>query len=244
MGLIRTPAPPFKGRGHQPLGEFAQAHFHLTVSISAFLTHTRSYVGSWVCTQHPVGVTLLEDVARREASCADNERQQVPRQRRRLWSASWVAARAHREETPSEPESSGDDDEEEDEHEEEGEITPSPHSPPPEGLPSLGDLFSQQARISIGIRLMGTRASSGPLPPSDLLPVYSDVEGMSVYTRCDRNNSLTQGFVGPTSLVGHRGCCVCDDGTILIGHRGCGALIQGGTSLVSLASVHLVCVWC
>jgi hypothetical protein len=124
------------------------------------------------------------------------------------------------------------------------EMTPSPHSPPPEGLPSLGDLFSQQARISVGIRLMGTRASSGPLPPSDLLPVYSDVEGMSVYTRCDRNNSLTQGFVGPTALVGHRGCCVRDDGAILIGHRGCGALIQGGTSLVSLASVHLVCVWC
>jgi hypothetical protein len=36
----------------------------------------------------------------------------------------------------------GDGDEEEDEDVEEGEITPSPHSLPPEDLPSLGDLFS------------------------------------------------------------------------------------------------------
>jgi hypothetical protein len=50
------------------------------------------------------------------------------------------------EETPSEPESSRDDNEEEDKDVEEGEITLSPHSPPPEDLPSLGDLFSQQAR--------------------------------------------------------------------------------------------------
>jgi hypothetical protein len=49
--------------------------------------------------------------------------------------------------TPSEPESSGDDEEEEDEDEEEGEITP---SPPPKDLPSLGNLFSQQAEISVG----------------------------------------------------------------------------------------------
>jgi hypothetical protein len=34
------------GVGHQPLGESAQAHFHLIVSISASLTHTRSYAGS------------------------------------------------------------------------------------------------------------------------------------------------------------------------------------------------------
>jgi hypothetical protein len=41
---------PFMGRGHQPLGESAQAHFHLVVSISASLMHTHSYAGSWVCT--------------------------------------------------------------------------------------------------------------------------------------------------------------------------------------------------
>jgi hypothetical protein len=54
------------------------------------------------------------------------------------------------EETPSETESSEDDDEEDDEDEEYGEITPSPHSPPPEYLPSLSDLFSQQAGIFVG----------------------------------------------------------------------------------------------
>jgi hypothetical protein len=44
--------------------------------------------------------------------------------------------------TFSEPKPSGDGNEEEDEDEEEGEITPYPHSLPPEDLPSLGDLFS------------------------------------------------------------------------------------------------------
>jgi hypothetical protein len=73
---------------------------------------------------------------------------------------------AQGEETPSKLVSSGDGDDEEDEDEEEGEITPSPHSPPPKDLPSLGDLFSQQARIFIGVRRikcprMGTRASFG-----------------------------------------------------------------------------------
>jgi hypothetical protein len=39
--------------------------------------------------------------------------------------------RARGEETPSEPDSSGDGNEGEDEDEKEGDITPSPHSPPP-----------------------------------------------------------------------------------------------------------------
>jgi hypothetical protein len=51
--------------------------------------------------------------------------------------------------TPSEFKSLGDGYEKEDEDEEEGEVTPSPHSPPPEDLPSLGDLFSQKAGVSI-----------------------------------------------------------------------------------------------
>jgi hypothetical protein len=45
-------------------------------------------------------------------------------------------------ETPFEPKSSGDGNEEEDEDELDGEITPSPHSPPPKDLPPLGDHFS------------------------------------------------------------------------------------------------------
>jgi hypothetical protein len=46
---------PFKGSGHQPLGESAQAHFRLTVSISTPLTRIHSYAGSWVCVQRPAG---------------------------------------------------------------------------------------------------------------------------------------------------------------------------------------------
>jgi hypothetical protein len=57
-----------------------------------------------------------------------------------------MTVRAQGEEIHSEPESSRD------EEEEEGEITSSPHSPPLEDLPSLGDLFSRQAGISIGAR--------------------------------------------------------------------------------------------
>jgi hypothetical protein len=52
--------------------------------------------------------------------------------------------------TASEPKSLGGDDEEEDEDREEGEVTPPPHSLPLEDLPSLGDIFSRQARISVG----------------------------------------------------------------------------------------------
>jgi hypothetical protein len=84
------------------------------------------------------------------------------------------------EETPSEPESLGDDDEEEDKDEEEGEITPSPHSPPPKDLPSPGDLFSQQAAVSVGARRakrpqMGAGGLSSPSPLSGHVLVYSDL---------------------------------------------------------------------
>jgi hypothetical protein len=46
---------PFKVRGHQHLGESTRALFHLIVSISTSLMHTRSYARSWVCTQCLVG---------------------------------------------------------------------------------------------------------------------------------------------------------------------------------------------
>jgi hypothetical protein len=57
-------------------------------------------------------------------------------------------------------------------------------------------------------------------------------------------NSLARGFVGPATLVGHRGCCVCDGRAVYVGHRGCEALIQGDPPLVFLAGVLPVCVWC
>jgi hypothetical protein len=148
------------------------------------------------------------------------------RQRRRLWSVTQAVVRAPGgggEETPSVPESSGDGYEEEGEDEEEGEIAPTPHSLPPEDLPSLGDLFSQQTRIYVGMRQTrrprtGTRASSSLLPQSGPMLVYSNLQGMSVCTSGDRNNSLVQGFVGPATLANHQGCCICDGEVILIGY--------------------------
>jgi hypothetical protein len=106
----------------------------------------------WYARSASQGVTLPEDAVRQETNRAKNERQQAQRQRRRLQSAVRAVARAQGGGgTPSEPESSGDDDDEEDEDEEEGEITPSPPPlPPPKDLPSLGNLFSQQAEISVG----------------------------------------------------------------------------------------------
>jgi hypothetical protein len=119
------------------------------------------------------------------------------------------------EETPFKHDSSGDGDEEGDEDKEEGVITPSPHSTPPEDLPSLGDLFSWQAGISVSVRWtkrprMGLEALSGLPPQSGLMLVCSDLLGMSVCTNGDKNNSLARGFVGPTVLAGCRGCCVHD----------------------------------
>jgi hypothetical protein len=64
--------------------------------------------------------------------------------------------------TPSKPKSSGGDDEEEDEVIEEGEVTSPPHSLPREDLPSLGDIFSRQAGITIGAcQLKGPRTKTG-----------------------------------------------------------------------------------
>jgi hypothetical protein len=88
-------------------------------------------------------------------------------------------------ESPYELESLGGGVEEEDEHEEKGDVTPLPHSLPPEDLPFLSDLFSQQVGISIGPceakwPQTGTRASSGPPPQSGLALVSFDLQGVSV----------------------------------------------------------------
>jgi hypothetical protein len=99
-----------------------------------------------------VGVTLPKDVVRREANNTNNKQLWVRRQRRHSWSAAWAAARARGEETPFELESLGGDDEEADEDKEEGEVTPPPHSLPPEDFPSFGALFSRQAGVSVGTR--------------------------------------------------------------------------------------------
>jgi U3 small nucleolar RNA-associated protein 14 len=94
----------------------------------------------------PHGVTLLEDVVRREANRAMNERHRTWKQRR-LRSTARAATEAHGEGTPSESESSGDSVEDEDE-DGEGEIISPPQSPPPESLLSLGDLFGWQMGIA------------------------------------------------------------------------------------------------
>jgi hypothetical protein len=86
----------------------------------------------------PPGFTLTKDAVRCEANCADNKRQRVQRQRRRLWSATRTGARARGKETPSESESSRDDDANEGDDEEEGDLT------------SPNDLFGQQAGIIVG----------------------------------------------------------------------------------------------
>jgi hypothetical protein len=161
-----------------------------------------------------------------------------------------VAARAWEEETLSEPESSGDD-EEEDEGEEEGEITPPPPPAPlhpPKDFPSLGDLFSQQAGVSVGAHRAkqpqaGTDASSSAPPQSSLVLIYSDLQGESICTRSHENNSLAWGFVGPAILTGRQDYRVCDGGAILAGCRGRGALTQEGSPFIFPTGILPVCVW-
>jgi hypothetical protein len=55
----------------------------------------------------PRGVTLPEDVARREANRVDNERQRAWKQRRWPWSAARAAMRVRGEEGPFESECLG-----------------------------------------------------------------------------------------------------------------------------------------
>jgi hypothetical protein len=90
-----------------------------------------------------------------------------------------VATREWGEDTPSEPESMGGDNEEEDKDKKEGAL------PALEDLPSLGNLFRQQAGISIVVRQpkrpwTETVPSIGPPPQFSLTLVSSDMQGMSV----------------------------------------------------------------
>jgi hypothetical protein len=115
-----------------------------------------------------------------EANHIHNERLQAQSQTRQAWSTTQAVLGARGEKSPSDPESSGGGVEEEDEDDEDGEVTPPPHSPLPKDLPSLGDLFSQQAGISIGVRQpkrprTGTGASSSPPLLSSLTLVSSDL---------------------------------------------------------------------
>jgi hypothetical protein len=98
-----------------------------------------------------------------------------------------VAARAQGggEKAPFESKSSGGDDEEEDEDGEVGEVTPPPHSLSPKDLPSLGDIFSRQAGISVGThRPKRPRTETGSLTSLPLQPylalVSPDLQGVSV----------------------------------------------------------------
>jgi hypothetical protein len=94
-------------------------------------------------------------------------------------------ARLRGEDNPSEPESSGEDDEEEDEDGEAGDVTPPPHSPPHDALPLLGDIFSTQAGVAVGLHRSKwpqteTRLLTSSLPQPYLTPVSPDLQGMSV----------------------------------------------------------------
>jgi hypothetical protein len=87
-----------------------------------------------------------------------------------------MKARARGEDTSSEPESSKGDNEEEDEDGKELEVTPPPHSLPPEDLPSLGDIFNRQAGISVDVgqpkcSQMETLLLASPLPQPHLILV-------------------------------------------------------------------------
>jgi hypothetical protein len=87
-----------------------------------------------------MGVTLHEDVVRKEANHANNKWLWARRQRSWAWSTARAAMRERGEESPFEakPSRGGD---KEDEDEEMGEVTPPTHSPLPEDLPLPGDLL-------------------------------------------------------------------------------------------------------
>jgi hypothetical protein len=88
---------------------------------------------------------------RREANHINNNVPWEWRQRKWAWSTARVVVWAQGEESPSEPKPSKGGVEEEDEDMEEGEVSPLPHSPLTEDLPSVDNLFSRQVGISIGV---------------------------------------------------------------------------------------------
>jgi hypothetical protein len=88
-----------------------------------------------------MGVTLHEDVVRKEANHDNNKWLWARRQRSWAWSTARAATRERGEESPFEAKPSQGGDKEEDEDEEMGEVTPPTHSPPPEDLPLPGDLL-------------------------------------------------------------------------------------------------------
>jgi hypothetical protein len=112
--------------------------------------------------------------------------------------------RARGEDTPSEPESSREDDKEEDEDKEIGEVTPPPHSSPHEALPLLGDIFSRQAKIVVGVcRMKRPRTedepSSGSLSQPRLTLVSPDSQGMSVVLVLTKTTHLFEVLQAPPS---------------------------------------------
>jgi hypothetical protein len=74
---------PFKGRGRQPLSEFARIHFHLLVPISTSHYMRILVQGLGHACSALQGVTLPEDAARLEANRTHGERLWIRRRRRR-----------------------------------------------------------------------------------------------------------------------------------------------------------------
>jgi hypothetical protein len=150
------------------------------------------------------GVTLPKDAVRQEANRIYNDWLWEQRQRRWAWSTAWSAMRSREEESPFEPESLGGGVEEEDEDEEAGVVTLPPHSPRPEDLRLVRDLFSQQAGISVVMRWpkwprTGTGVSSSPPPQSDLMLVSSNLHCVIV----------TLVVMGIAQLEFYRSRCPC-----------------------------------
>jgi hypothetical protein len=89
------------------------------------------------------------------------------------------------------------------------EKTPSHHTLPPEDLPSPGDLFSQQAGISVSAcrtkcPRTDTKESFSPSLYSGLMLVCFDLQGTHVCIAVGEDNSLTRGLwvLPPSPITG------------------------------------------